>query len=389
MTRPRATALLCLLAAACATTSLPPVTSRNFALEDDEKRMWARAEEEQKKIEASGALYKDAELEGYLNSVARKLQPPEVFKAIRFRIQVAKSRQFNASAAPNGVIYVHSGLLAQMDNEAQLATLLGHEMTHATHRHAIRDFRDTMNKTAFLATVNVTLAGVPFVGGLASLAAAVGTTAAITGYSRDQEREADREGLRLMVQAGYNPAEAPKLFYVLQKELEEEKVKEPFFYSSHPRLQERIDTYEDLLKTEYAGRTKGVKNGELFLKKIHGIVLDNAWMELKAGRFVHAQRGAEKYLAIRSDDARGRYLLGEVFRQKGGDGDADRAKEQYRKAIFLDPSYPDPHKGIGLLHLKLGEKRLCRKPLESYLSLAPRASDRPYVEEYLRQCDQR
>lgn len=381
-----AVALVLLAAAGCATTTLPPVTTGVFAPEPDERRMWAQAEEAQRKLHASGALYEDPELEAYLNAVARRLHAAEVFAAIPFTVRVLSNPLPNASAAPNGAIYIHSGLLARMDNEAQLATLLGHEMTHATHRHAVTDFRQTKNKTAFLATLNTTVGAVPFVGGIASLAGAVGTGAAISGYSRDQEREADREGLALMVRAGYDPREAPKLFYELKREKEEEGIAESFFYASHPRIQERIDTYETLVRTEFAGRG-GVTNADVFRRKTHRLVVHNAQLDLKAGRFAQAQRAAAKAVAVRPADARGHFLLGEVFRQKGSEGDAARAVEAYRKAISLDGSYADPQKGLGMVHYKRGEKPLCRKAFQSYLSLAPRAADRPYVEEFLKQCN--
>jgi hypothetical protein len=82
MTRPIATGLLGLILVACATSTLEPIRDANVRLEEDEKRMWARVEQEQHKFEASGALYRDAELEAYLTGVARKLQPPAVLQPI-------------------------------------------------------------------------------------------------------------------------------------------------------------------------------------------------------------------------------------------------------------------------------------------------------------------
>ncbi len=386
MRRPRATALLCAVLTACATTSLQPVRDSNFVMEEDEKRMWARVEEEQKKLDASGDLYRETELESYLTGIARKLQPAAVLRAIPFRVRVVKNPWLNAFAMPNGALYIHSGLLARLDNEAELATVLGHEMVHVTHRHAIRDFRSTQNKSAFLATMNVTFGGVPLLGGLTGLVGALGTTAAITGYARDQEREADGEGLALAVQAGYDPTVAPHALYEMKKELDKEQISEPFFYSSHPRLQERIETFEELIRTRYKDRRGGVRNADLFLKKIHTVVFENARMDLKAGRFNTAKWGAEKYLRIQPNDPKGHYLLGEVLRQKGGEGEITKAAEQYRKAISLNPAYPDPHKGMGLIHLKRGETCVAKKSLQSYLTLAPTAPDRSYIEGYIQQC---
>jgi len=386
MKRPFATGLLGLLLVACATSSLPPIRDANVRLEEDEQRMWARVEQEQKKFDASGALYRDAELEAYLTGVARKLQPPAVLQVIPFRVAVVKNPWLNAFAMPNGALYIHSGLLARLDNEAQLAAVLGHEMVHVTHRHGIRDFRSAQNKTAFLATMNVTFGGVPVLGGIADLVGAFGTTAAITGYARDQEREADREGLDLMVRAGYDPAETLKAFEEMKKELDEQKIKEPFFYSSHPRLQERIESFESSMRTTYRDRQGGARNADVFLKKTQRAVVENAQLDLKAGRFRTAQWGAEKAIAIRLNDPKAYYVLGEVLRQKAGEGDMQKAGQHYQKAIALDPAYPDPYKGVGLIQLKRGEACQAKKSLQSYLALAPAAADRAYIDGYIRQC---
>src|SRR3989442_6073332 len=141
------------LLVACATSSLPPIRDANVRLEEDEQRMWARVEQEQKKFDASGALYRDAELDAYLTGVARNLQPPAVLQVIPFRVAVVKNPWLNAFAMPNGALYIHSGLLARLDNEAQLASALGHEMVHVTLLHGITEFRTFQNQAAFLATM--------------------------------------------------------------------------------------------------------------------------------------------------------------------------------------------------------------------------------------------
>jgi predicted Zn-dependent protease len=301
--------LLCFALAGCATTSLPPVT-QDFRFEEDEKRLWLRSEEEQKVINRSGVIYRDRELEVYLNEITKKLQPPEVFTHIPFKVIVIKNHLLNAFIYPNGVLYIHTGILTKMDNEAQLSTLLAHEMTHATHRHLVRLFRDIKNKTAFLSTVSVTLGGVGGgIGELATLIGALGTLGSVTGYSRELETEADMEGLKLMVKAGYDPEEAPKLFIHLKKEIEEEKKKEPFFFGTHPRLQERVENYENFLKGQYKDKRGGTMNSEIFLEKIHKVILDNSRLDLKAGRFKIAERGIEKYLTIKPNDPKAHCFL--------------------------------------------------------------------------------
>jgi beta-barrel assembly-enhancing protease len=374
----------CLLLWGCASTQLPPVTTvtttQGFSFEEDEKRLWNRSEEEQKRLNQSGLLYKDDALEAYLNSVARKLQPEEVYVQIPFQVKVLRSPYLNAFAFPNGIVYVHTGLIARMDNEAQLAALLAHEMTHATHRHTVKGFRDVKNKSAFLATLQATVGGFSY--GLAGMLGALGTVASVTGYSRDLETEADMEGIKAVVAAGYDPSEAPKLFDQLKKDLEEEKRKEPFFFGTHPRLEERVTNYQIFLMKE--GNKGGATNTEVFLSTTRDLVWDNAWLDLRAGRFRIARIAAEKYIAIVPDDARGYALLGEVLRQKGEKEDMERAKESFMKAIDLDPSYPEPSRGLGLIYYKEGEKDLAREYLDQYLFLAPDASERGFIAEYMK-----
>jgi len=366
-------------AQACATTSLPPI-SQTIQLEEDEKRLWARAAEEQKALERSGLIYRDQALETYLNQVVAKLQPPEVASPLSFKVKVLKHHLLNAFIFPDGTIYVHTGILARIENEAQLATLLGHEMTHAIHRHLLKQFRNMKNQTAFLATLTVTT------GGLGGIIGGITAMAAVTGYSREHETEADREGFKAMVRAGYDPEEAPKLFLHLKKEIEEEKKPEPFFFGTHPRLEERFENYTELLKTEKQKPSGGLKNAEVYLESIKQLLLDNARLDMKAGRFKVAESTVEKYLKIKSDNPEAYCLLGDINRQKGSDADRAKAKEHYQKAIALAPTFPEAHRGLGLVFYKEGANSQAIASFEKYLSLAPQASDRAYIEDYMNRC---
>jgi predicted Zn-dependent protease len=324
-------------------------------------------------------------LEAYLNSIAKKLQPSEAYQRIPFHIHVLKNPYCNAFAYPNGHIYVHTGILARMDNEAQLASLLAHEMTHATHRHQVREFRGMLNKSAVFASTRSLVGGLPGIGDLTTVLGEIGTKASINGHSRDLETEADMVGIKLVVKAGYDPREAPKLFQHLKDEMEEDEQKEPFFFGSHPRLKERSENYNDFLE-ELGSGASGVTNTETFRKKVAGTIIDNALMDFRAGRFPRTRHSAEKYLTIRPKDGRGYYLLGEIARQKGEEGDLAEAKKLFQKSVSVDPSYPDAYKGLGLLYFKEGKKSQAMKAFKSYLAKAPNAPDRSYIEDYVAQC---
>jgi predicted Zn-dependent protease len=298
---------------------------------------------------------------------------------------VLKNPYCNAFAYPNGVIYVHSGILSRMDNEAQLATLLAHEMTHATHRHQLREHRDVLNTTAVFASIRATIGGMPAIGDLSSALGTIGTKAAISGHSRTLETEADMEGIKLVIKAGYDPREAPKLFKHIQKELEEEEVEEPFFFGSHPRLQERIENYEEYLRAN-SPEKKGIKNAKVFRKRTAKLVLENATLDLQEGRFQSALKGTDKYLSVWPKSSKAHYFKGKIYRQRGDKGDLEKAEKNLRKAIALNRSNAKAQKELGLVYFKQGQKSNAIRAFRSYLRLSPKAADREYVKDYIAQC---
>ncbi|HEX2277999.1 MAG TPA: M48 family metalloprotease, partial [Candidatus Tectomicrobia bacterium] len=163
--------LVLLLVMACATTNIPPIDSpqQPFQLSADEREIWEQSEAEQRKLNRKGNLYQDPLLEEYLNDVARRLTPPEVGEqGMPIRVRIIQDPSLNAFAYPNGAIYMHTGLLARVENEAQLATVLGHEITHVINRDAVRHYRSTRNKV------------------IAANIAAVAASIGISAVARDQ-----------------------------------------------------------------------------------------------------------------------------------------------------------------------------------------------------------
>jgi predicted Zn-dependent protease len=373
------------LAAACAT---PPPISISEALTnaEDEKILWRRAREEQQVLNNSGLLYRDPELENYLNQVARKLQGFTDSAGISFDIKVVNDPNLNAFAFPNGVIYIHTGVLARLDNEAQLAALLAHEMTHCTHRHSLRVVKSIANRPGVMAAVSQPLRKIAMVRDLARLLGASGSMAAVTGYNREFEAEADRVGLDLIVKAGYDPRQVLDLFEHLRQEIEIEGIKEPYFFGTHPSVQQRIENASRWLATEYSGDEAGLINLEIFRTRLNKLVLDNARLDLRMGRFYMARKGVGKYLRQNPSDAGAYYLIGEIYRQQGRQDDTQKAILNYEKAIALDPSLPAPHRAMGLMHYKAGQRRLAQKFFESCLLLSPNALDNAFIQGYLQRC---
>ena len=367
---------VCCLVAGCATSQSIPV-SQALTASEEEQMLWRRAQEEQDAIDGSGLLYQNTEVENYLNQIAEKLQTNSVSPDISFKIKVIKDPKLNAFALPNGVIYIHTGILARMDNEAQLAALLAHEMTHCTHRHSLKALRNIKERTqAKSATVRE----------LAQLPGITASIASINGYTRELETEADRVGLDLAVKANYDPNEVLKLFELLKQENEIEGAEEPYFLGTHPKVQQRIENVNRWLAENNRGKITGSKNTIKFQSRMSRLMLENARLDLRQGKYFIAQSTVKKYLTVNPDDAQAYFLLGEIFRQRGWKNDSVAAINSYEKSISLNPSFAESHKAMGLIHYKDGEKRRAKKYFESCLLLSPNIADKAYIQGYLKLC---
>lgn len=412
-----------LLAPACASRNVPPIGAGGlpFRPEADERALWSKAEKEEETLLKRAKTYDDPLLEEYLAKVGDRLLPDEVRAAggPGFKFGVMRDPTLNAFAMPNGRIYVHTGLLARLENEAQLATILGHEMTHVTHRHTLRYYRDAQNKQmlytvlAIAGSIGVAVAAGSRAGAGDQVGAAVlGQTAgailglglqlaalaSINGYGRDLEREADDGGMADLVRTGYDPREAPKVFALLRNEGKERGAVETFFFGSHPRLTERIETTEGLIRTRYAdaaANPDAVRDTEEFQLRMRSVVRENAALDIRAGRFKLAQAQLERVLAVTPRDPVAHMYYGDLHRlqaqraRSAADkvAESDKALARYEKSAELDPTLPDPHRQLGLLYYQRKETDKAREAFRQYLALKPDAPDARRIKEYLVELD--
>jgi predicted Zn-dependent protease len=380
--------LVLTLAANCSTHSKADVSLLPDALltHEDEQMLWQKSEKEQQALESNGLIYPERELENYLNQVAAKLKPHSGSQDLVIRVKIIKNAYLNAFAYPNGMIYIHTGLLARMESEDQLAAVLAHELIHCTRRHALRAFRMYKNQPAMITAMQHRLLKTRGLQEMARYLGAAGAIAAMSGYTRELEAEADRFGMELMTAAGYNPKEALFLFDQMTADMELEGLEEPFIFGSHPEVRQRIDNLQNLPDAVYLNVGAAIKSRGEFVAKLEPILLENARLDIRLGRFKTAKRGIEKLLQINPDDSRAFFLLGEIYRQQGQPTDAREAIKNYNRAITLDPGYAAPHKAIGLIHYKKGHLALAKKFFKSCLQLSPDAPDKAYIQRYLKQC---
>ena len=381
----------------------------------DERQLWSDAEQEEEKLAKLGKRWDDPLLEEYLSSVAAKLVPEEARQAgaPAVRIVVLKDPTLNAFTMPNGKVYVHTGLLSRLQNESQLAMILGHEVTHVTNRHALKFNRDPRNKQIFFTMAGIAAAlgvavapGQPPRQGYYVSAEVLRTTsniflglglqlafiAAVNGFGRDLEREADREGLERMVAAGYDPREAPRVFELLRDDHGDGSRLEDFFFGNHPRLDERIANTRELLETHPPPPDASVlaANVEDFALRTRTVVRENAALDIRAGRFELAKAQLDRVLRLAPDPTTHLYV-GDLYRLQAqrAKNPADKplllgqAREAYERAAQLDATFPDPFRQLGLLYYQSKDPEKAMAAFRAYLGLKPDAPDARRIKEYL------
>ena len=379
-----------------------------FRLEPDERQLWSDAEKEEEKLAKLGKTYDDPLLEDYLGGVAAKLVPQEAQQAgaPTPRIAVFRDPTLNGFAMPNGRVYIHTGLLSRVENEAQLSTILSRELTHVTNRHALMFNRGAQNKQIWL-TALAGATGRQTPQGNYITAEALRTTsniflrlglqlafmASVNGFGRDLEREADREGMERMVRAGYDPREAPRVFALLKDDHGDGSRLENFFYGNHPRLDERMTNTREVLRTKYpeAETAGGVRNTDEFAMRTRTVVRENAALDIHAGRFGLAKAQLDRVLPLAPKDPTTHLYYGDLYRLQAqrAKNPADKpaleaqALEAYDRAAFLDPTYPDPFRQLALLYYQNKQTEKSKEAFRKYLALKPDAPDARRIKEYL------
>lgn len=365
-------AAIVLLLGGCASSNVRTLQTATDTrqLTEAESRSWHAAKEIDLVWQHKGLIYDDPSLTAYLQAIADRLYPE--FKGT-VRVQLIDSPELNAFALPNGNIYLNIGLVARMRNEAQLATVIGHEISHFTHQHSLQK-RDAADSAAVAGMVVTLATGVPVSGQL--LVASV-----VSGYSQDMEREADQLGFERLVQQGYDPNEAAEVFRLMLEEVKALEIEQPFMYSSHPKLTERIDTMSRLAAAQPPNGNR--KNTELFEQRTQGlrtVVLDRYLVTHRYKTLILILEN--RALRLLYPDHAG-YYLGEAYRQRGEEGDARLAEHAYRQALTVAPGFHASHRGLGLLLMKQGHKAEAGEHLSRYLELDPDAADAAYIRGYI------
>jgi predicted Zn-dependent protease len=409
----------CLITAAgCSATRLPPASesSAHYAEAQDERDLILQADEYEKELDRKGFFLRDPELQAYIDQVGAKLLPAGIPPSMRFRFHVVRDPTMNAFAMCQGAVQVHVGLLARLDNEAQLAHVMAHEITHAVHRHQLRFLHSLQNKTVAAKVASIALVPSALVLGplasLTDLALGLSYAAAVTGYGRDLEQEADLEALRLVARAGYPVEESPRLFARLN-EIAGPGALENFFYGSHPLNAQREAYTRDIVERGLVASAPGSStHSAVYKQKTSRVVIENIRLRLQARHYEYARQEAQAAIDQRGETAELRYFLGDAhlymardpdgaareaaFRKRESPG-ADlfkafeerapqelmQAEAEFRRALALDSRFALAHRGLGYAAYERGDREAARRELQRFLASDPPPGERRSAERLL------
>ncbi|MDH5304068.1 MAG: M48 family metalloprotease [Gammaproteobacteria bacterium] len=326
-------------------------------------------------VQSQGGTYDvDTELTAYVQSVGKRLAAVSDV-ALPYEFTVLNSSVPNAWALPGGKIAVNRGLLVEIQSEAELAAVLGHEITHAAARHTAQQMSRAQILQGLVVATSVVSSDSSY-GNLAVGGASVAAQLVSTKYGREAELEADKYGMRYMSKAGYDPQGAVTLqeTFVRLSEGRNQSWLNGLF-ASHPPSQERVTANRERIRNLPAGGTLGVDAYRAAMQKT--LDAKPAYDAYDAGRKALGEKKADEALAL-ADKAIESFSAEANFHALRGDvrlmnKQYDMAVTNYDRAISRRGNFFYYPLQRGLANKELGKTDAAVADLERSLSLLPTA----------------
>jgi predicted Zn-dependent protease len=259
-------AVVVAMAAACATN--PATGQRQFSLMSEDKEIQIGRDQDAQVRKEMGA-YADRELQQYINDVGQQLAQSSERPNLPWHFTVVDVSAINAFALPGGDIYVTRGILPFLQDEAELAGVMGHEIGHVTARHAAQQYSRSTGAGLGLLLGSLF---VPQARPLAELGQS-GLGLMFLKYGRDDEAQADGLGVKYAARAGWDPAGVPHMLTTLARIEETSDTKGiPNWLQTHPQSEDRVQRVQGAVREAEAGSTRFSTNHDGYLKRLDGLV---------------------------------------------------------------------------------------------------------------------
>lgn len=323
--------------------------------------------------------YDDPRLKDYIISVGMRLAKVSHRPNLPYAFKVVNDSSPNAFAMPGGNIAITRGLLVALENEAQLAAVLGHELGHVTARHSLQNLQRGILLNLGLQVLSYGSSGTSY-SVLARQAGQVAGSILDSSYSREEEREADRLGIDYMVKAQYSPKGAVELQEFLAKKSGEGEAQWlQGLFRTHPFSKERMWDNQYYIDSNYrwAMNNEAYVSGDDDFKRAMASLLkskaayddyDKAREKEQAKDLAGAIALYEQAVHKAPEQGLLQSALGMAYLKNDSHGEA---KKYLTRAVQLDAEYFESHFGLGYLYLKENNPALAKEHLQKSMKLMP------------------
>ena len=295
-------------------------------------------------------VIQDASLNSYINRVGRDLASRSHRPQMPFSFRGVNAAYINAYAFPGGSIAVTRGMLVELDNEAELAALLGHEIGHVCARHTAEQSSKGMLANIFMAGAAIATSAAGY-GGASDLVqnlGGLGAGALLASYSRENEREADGLGMEYMTRAGYSAQGMVGLMNVLKRNQKHNPSAIELMFATHPMSDERLAFAQREAATTYQASLANPLSREQYLDHTAGLRrLKPAITALQDGSTAMAKK---QYPAARNHFASALQIMPQDYAAlvmlascHFAMGEMDEAEHFARQATTVYPAEPQAH----------------------------------------------
>ncbi|MCO6413577.1 MAG: M48 family metalloprotease [Thiogranum sp.] len=366
--------VLPVLLGACATN---PVTGKSeLSLIPESQEISIGVEQYGPVRQSQGGDYvADPQVQAYVSEIGQRLAAVSD-RELPYEFAVINDSVPNAWALPGGKIAVNRGLLTEMDSEAELAAVLGHEIVHAAAKHSVQGMQRGMLLQGAVIAASVATQESAYAN-LAQLGASLGAQLVNQKYGRDAERESDHYGMQYMSRAGYDPQGAVRLQETFVK-LSEGRRQDWLsgLFASHPPSQERVENN----RKDAAALPEGGETGkERYRQKIARLIetkpayeaYDKARKAAKDGKTAEARSLVSKAISIEPREGHFHSLLGDIAQ---GEKNYRAALDHYNRAISLNDGFFYYYLKRGLVNDQLDRRSAARSDLQRSVEMLPTAN---------------
>jgi predicted Zn-dependent protease len=398
----------------CASAASAGGVYEPLPIDKDEWRLIEESKDLEGWFSAQSRLYMEPKALDLVRRVGHEIRPQPSDDYIEYEFFVLRDPSPNAFALPNGHVYVHTGMLARLSDEDQLAALLAHEINHVAGHHGIVNHRAERKTTI----ASLVLTGI---GGWGEVISA-GLQASFYGYNRDLEQEADDRAVEVLVASEYDPHALPEMLDILGTDYEGLRPRTPTVWSTHPEVA-RAPKRAARSSPERERRERHRDAFEAAVMDMRAMTIEDVQDDFPHTAVALAESLVERY----PNDLRLQQLLGDAWQGMGAQGPIDpatlsnsdkrhnmrdrarktraqrlaeqlqteegraayaanlqRAEETYQRVIATDATFAPAYRGLGEVYEQQKRPRDAAEAYLRYIKQAPTAPDRSIVMGRLR-----